>query len=261
MSWQTDLLGKIGAPATQQNVDFLSEWSQYEGVNGNANNWLASTQSSPGCTPTYNSAGVQECATLTDGVDMLAATMQNGYYGSIVAGLKTGDAYNAVSPTMLSQINTWGTHGFSNALAKKIGYTPGGSENAPPTVGGIVGGIESFGQGLLDDVEGIGAGIIGGAENFLQALFGGQVSSFLRLPQSLINIGWNFAGFTIGVILIFGGMYLLGMSVFEDGLDGLADAIGNVVGRVLGDQNPAPAGAAANAATTDTAADAAEVAL
>lgn len=249
MSWQTDLLQKLGYPTSQQNIDFLTEWAQYEGVSSSANNWLATTQTGPGCTPTYNSAGVVECASIADGVNVIAETLQNGYYPNILAALKSGSPYDYGNMGgLVSNINTWGTHGFANVLSKGAGYTPPSSPNSAPSWQSALGAIEGDIGNAVNTAEQIAGGIFNGVGSFFSNLFGGWVSPFLRLPQSLINIGWNFGGFCVGLFLIAVGGLLLFGSIFEDAFATIADK--------LDDMNQNQSNAIANAAAVRNAAPA-----
>jgi hypothetical protein len=135
-----------------------------------------------------------------------------------------------------------------NTLA---GPTPGGQ--APTDYWGdiendITNGLGAFATG----VEDIAGGIFNDVGSFFQALFGGNVSPFLRLPQSLINIGWNFGGFCIGLLLILIGGLLIAFASFEDIADGIAKVADNMGNNqqpgTLPVQPAAPAAEAAEAA-------------
>lgn len=114
-SFMQDVLMQIRAPATTRNVQSLQVWRAYEG--GTALwNPLNDTDSRLGSTE-YNSAGVQNYTSAAQGVNATADTLQNGRYTAILVRLR-GDMplpeWN--DPSVLEQINTWGTHGFANYI-------------------------------------------------------------------------------------------------------------------------------------------------
>lgn len=123
-------------------------------------------------------------------------------------------------------LDAWST--YSSGSYRK--YMPGGtsfipSQGAAPGFGGW----ENLPGDIVNGIEGIAGGIFNDIENFLQPLFGGMVSPFLRLPQSLINIGWNFGGFCIGIFLIALSAFFLVGGTFEEISDKMSDKADDVI--------------------------------
>jgi hypothetical protein len=134
--WQAAVLADIPAPDTADNVRFLTDWHSFE-LSGAQYNPLNTTQKESGST-TFNSAGVQNYTGPTQGAKATAQTLDNGFYGNIVAALKEGSPYTyAMSPAIGRELTTWGTPNFA---AKFLGTAapsqPGGILNtAPPEPG------------------------------------------------------------------------------------------------------------------------------
>lgn len=105
--WESDVLTAIGAPVTAANVAFLDAWQNAEGGSA-AYNPLNTTQQMSGSTD-YNSAGVQEYGSSSQGANATAKTLLNGYYDSIVAALRTGDPLSGDTSSMAQELSKWGT--------------------------------------------------------------------------------------------------------------------------------------------------------
>jgi hypothetical protein len=133
--WENDVLTAIGAPITAANIAFLDAWQHAEGGSATYNP-LNTTQPASGSTP-YNSAGVQDFTTPTQGANATKQTLENGYYPAIVSALQSGDPLNNGDLGAMSQeLNKWGTgSGFLQALAGS--NAPGASGGGPDTSGGI----------------------------------------------------------------------------------------------------------------------------
>jgi Putative peptidoglycan binding domain len=95
MSWESDLLAKIGAAATANKITALSLWAQSEGTPASWNNWLATTLDGYGGID-VNSDGVKAYPTETDGVDATAATLQGGAYSGVIAAFRGSGNYDAI---------------------------------------------------------------------------------------------------------------------------------------------------------------------
>ena len=76
--WATDLLNRLGMPVTSENVKALAAWAQAEGTKAGFNP-LATTQSMPGAS-SFNSVGVKNYASYTDGLQATVQTLTNGRY-------------------------------------------------------------------------------------------------------------------------------------------------------------------------------------
>jgi hypothetical protein len=123
--WAAAVLADIPAPATAQNVKFLTDWHGFE-LSGAQYNPLNTTQREPGST-SFNSVGVQNYPTPKVGATATAHTLTNGFYGNIVAALKEGNPYVYPDRAAVGQeITTWGTPSFAAAYLGKV---------SPPTPG------------------------------------------------------------------------------------------------------------------------------
>lgn len=161
------------------------------------------------------------CSWLSNPANNVAAAMNISGNGSDwtpwTTYCKSGNGVNCVGP---------GQGTYQQYMNGAV--TPPGSPGSAPGIGGWENLAQGYAQSILDPfgfLEGIAGGIFSGAENFLQSLFGGWVSPFLRLPQALINIGWNFGGFVVGVGLLFLGALLLFGAIFEDGFAIIGNAL------------------------------------
>lgn len=110
------LLG-IGAPPTLANVSSMTDWISHEcvfppdGINdGGKYNPLNTTQVEPGST-TYNSAGVQNYISATQGVNATVQTLLNGRYPDIVSQLRKGVGLKSGASNGLL---TWSGGGYSS---------------------------------------------------------------------------------------------------------------------------------------------------
>jgi hypothetical protein len=99
----------------------LSAWQPFEG--GSEDNPLNTTEDMPGAT-NWNGVGVKRYASIDDGVEATARTLENGLYGNILAGLKSGK----VDASMAPDIRTWTS-----------GSPQGGSHFADQMEGGVNG--------------------------------------------------------------------------------------------------------------------------
>ncbi len=120
--WRTAVLRRLGAPPTKQNLRFLSTWQRWEGGHTNNDarfNWLNTTRDAPGAIGTINSVGVQKFKSFDFGVQATAATLMNGRYDDIVAGLASGNPYK-VKP--IAGLSTWvsGSPTGNTKYAQKI---------------------------------------------------------------------------------------------------------------------------------------------
>ena len=112
--WKFRLLRKIRAKGVAENRRLLDAWQRAEG--GHARwNPLNTTEPWPRSS-TYNSAGVRKYFWPGDGIAATAATLTNGRYNGIVAGLRGGTltAKQIVEQHGL-EFDTWGT-GAANVL-------------------------------------------------------------------------------------------------------------------------------------------------
>lgn len=105
------ILSALGIPATAVNVPLLQAWITCEkGADGDAwqwNNPLNTTEPGFGSTQTVNAAGVRVYPSEALGAQATAATLLNGYYPLLVAGLRESNAHMFFSGA--SEISVWGT--------------------------------------------------------------------------------------------------------------------------------------------------------
>lgn len=107
----TAIAQQLGAN-NQTAVLLLTAWSYCEKPHGAGDGWqwnnpLNTTEPGYGETGSVNSAGVKMYATRADGVSATVATLLNGRYPTLVAGLRQGNA--ALFFSAPSQMATWGT--------------------------------------------------------------------------------------------------------------------------------------------------------
>jgi len=131
--WATDVLKRVGAPVTSENLAALTTWMKFEGGGGgkatglgkNSANWnpLNTTQGAPGST-SMNSVGVQSYLSKDQGLDATVKTLQNGNYGQVLSALKEGKSSTAVLAAVAA--SPWGT--FQGARDTSVASTGGGSK-------------------------------------------------------------------------------------------------------------------------------------
>ena len=107
--WRFRLLRALRAKGNSENRRLLGAWQRAEG--GTARwNPLNTTEHWTGSWP-YNSAGVQNYRTGTDGLRATAATLVNGRYDGIVSDLRTGTkSARQIVLDRRAEISTWGTN-------------------------------------------------------------------------------------------------------------------------------------------------------
>lgn len=108
--WARTLLGKLGKPATPDNIKALTTWAAWEGGqwhNSAHYNPLNTTQPENGAT-NMNKEGVKSYTSWNQGYAATVATLNNGRYRSILNALSKGNNAGAV----LSAVDhsSWGTH-------------------------------------------------------------------------------------------------------------------------------------------------------
>ena len=130
----TDVLHAIGNNnPTPQTVDWVVAWSLAEtghpsgSYQGASYNLLNTTQPASGATD-FNSIGVKNYTSYSQGVNATAQTLENGYYTDLLAALRTNDdaalGFGSNSPTLgiLHNLNTWcGSCGYGNEFVHNAG--------------------------------------------------------------------------------------------------------------------------------------------
>ena len=116
LTWAKALLQQIHMPLTSQNVAAITAWELAEGGhwhNSARYNPLDTTMPEPGATA-MNSVGVKAYLSWAQGFQATIATLRNGYYGGILAALRSGDDAIAVADAVAA--SPWGTGNFSGLL-------------------------------------------------------------------------------------------------------------------------------------------------
>jgi Peptidase family M23. len=106
----------MGFPVTKANLRFLSSWQAQEGGathNSATFNWFNTTRGSQ--FPSINSVGVRAYPSFNAGITETAATLNNGNYNDILAGLKAGNPYKA---PVRDDLSTW----VSGSPTKGLSY-------------------------------------------------------------------------------------------------------------------------------------------
>lgn len=121
--WRKDVLQAIGAPVTPQNLRFLTTWQRWEGGHTKNNatyNWLNTTKQAPGAVRSINSVGVKAFNSYQNGVRATAATLMNGRYDGLVAGLVSGNPYNRPGVDQALQVWVSGRPDGNPDYARKV---------------------------------------------------------------------------------------------------------------------------------------------
>ena len=142
MGWRRDVLKRVGAPATKQNLDFLATWQRWEGghTNNKASfNWLNTTSNAPGATHSINSVGVKAFDSYENGVNATVQTLNNGRYGDIVGALRSGNPYKEKPVAGLS---TW----LSGKPNSEAGIAYAGRVLGGPVSGAVGASVKKGGQ-------------------------------------------------------------------------------------------------------------------
>lgn len=108
-NFATGVLNGIGAPVTAANIRSIEAWAVREG-GGGTNNPLNTTQQMPGST-NFNSVGVQNYSSWTQGVNATVDTLENGNYADLVAAFKSGKGLLGRS---FSGLSTWSGGGYNS---------------------------------------------------------------------------------------------------------------------------------------------------
>lgn len=118
------LLAQLGADAQSGNLLIVCQmWQRYEGGSAAWNPWNT-TEKMAGSSD-YNGAGVQNFTSFSEGVQATFDTLTNDYYPDVVAAFRADLPITewGLSGKIVSQISTWGTHGFA-AYLQQIAEEP-----------------------------------------------------------------------------------------------------------------------------------------
>jgi hypothetical protein len=107
-----DVLARIGAPVTEQNMAVMQAWIKAEGTKAQFNP-LATVRKAPGAS-NFNSVGVKNFVSYEQGVDTTVGAITNGLYDDVIAALRRGNDAYAVADAIAA--SPWG----SGALVRKV---------------------------------------------------------------------------------------------------------------------------------------------
>lgn len=108
-SWGRSLLASAHLPHTRCNLAAVGGWIRAEGSDPSWHNLLDTTEREPGSW-SVNSVGVQAYPDEATGLRATVTTLNNGYYGPILAALRAGDDAQAVASAVAN--SPWGTKPF-----------------------------------------------------------------------------------------------------------------------------------------------------
>jgi len=124
-----ELLKKVDAPVTDENLKFFYAWRQSEGKAGK-NNPFNTTKKMPGAW-NFNSVGVKHYPSKEDGMEATVKTLKNGYYNCILNGLRNNIGANRISTECISDLKTWGT---GDLVAKVVNSYENGAKPKPSSL-------------------------------------------------------------------------------------------------------------------------------
>jgi len=113
ITWAQAFLKRLGMPMTADNVAAVVAWEMAEGghwYNTAYYNPLNTTQSMPGAT-IFNSVGVKAYKSWAQGLEASVITINNGFYGGILAAMRRGNDAQAVANAVAA--SPWGTGSFN----------------------------------------------------------------------------------------------------------------------------------------------------
>ena len=121
LEWADAVLGRLGIAPTLAAEQALVAAAVGENSRA-ADNPDDTTQPGPAGTTNYNSAGVRNYPTWTDGVDETVATLSNGLYGPVLAALAVAGQPQAADRIVTAWARSpWGTwHGAPDPAAAAI---------------------------------------------------------------------------------------------------------------------------------------------
>jgi len=231
------VLADMGAPQSASNVAVLEKWSVGEKPKNFWSQWwnpLNTTQPAAGAV-SVNSVGVKEYATAAAGEKATAQTIQNGYYPSLAAALKSSAPLSVFqSASVVSEVqNRWGTKSFGRLIGAPNVQSQGAQNagtvqaatlaSSQPTTaaGGIdLNPVDWIGSvfGAAGDAAGMvaggaTAGVVTGFSSALGGVFRGMMTTasgslvalFVALVITLILVGPKGAGNLGSVVVNLGG--------------------------------------------------------
>ena len=126
-----EVLDRIGAEPTKENMKFFYAWRQAEGAQATYNPfntthkkersslWNCLKKKSGKCV-----SGVRNYDSEEDGISATASTIKNGYYPCILDGLKNDIGAKNIADKCLSNLKTWGTGGLVKTVLNSKTLNP-----------------------------------------------------------------------------------------------------------------------------------------
>lgn len=112
--WNTDLLKALGAPATKANLASLADWESREEPTATWNHWNNPLNTTVGSGTSENSAGVKGFATLQDGLNATAQTIEQGNFEAIRLALLAGNGLQNAGGQVAAALSAWSGGGYSS---------------------------------------------------------------------------------------------------------------------------------------------------
>lgn len=112
LQFSKDVLSRIGAPHTEQNLAVMQAWIKAEGTRAQFNP-LATTRRAEGAT-NFNSVGVKNFVSYEQGVETTVGAITNGLYDHVIAALRRGNDAFAVADAIAN--SKWG----SGSLVRQV---------------------------------------------------------------------------------------------------------------------------------------------
>ena len=142
--WVDAFLNAIGdANPSQAIINWVGAWTDFEtsAGGGAAYNLLNTTQREPGST-NFNSVGVQNFNSFSQGVSANAHVLENGLYPDILSALRANNISTLdTSSAVNRELSIWGTHVTGSQLGSH------GFAGAGDTFSGTATGVTSTGSG------------------------------------------------------------------------------------------------------------------
>lgn len=122
LTFGRDLLSRVGAPVTEDNLTAVSAWIKAEGTSASFNP-LATVRKAPGATD-FNTTGVKNFVSYAQGVETTAQALTNGLYTNVLSALYKGDDPYAVADAIAD--SPWGSGGLVRSVLESRGVPRGG---------------------------------------------------------------------------------------------------------------------------------------
>lgn len=122
LAFGRDLLTRVGAPVTEDNLTAVSAWIKAEGTSASFNP-LATVRKAPGATD-FNTTGVKNFVSYSQGVETTAQALTNGLYTNVLNALYKGNDPYAVADAIAN--SPWGSGSLVRSVLESRGIPSGG---------------------------------------------------------------------------------------------------------------------------------------